>query len=476
MANRWKGNFVVATAATSSGTNYTGKANGAWGLNSQLQQKQGGLWAKGVNAPPAPTIGTVNAANAQATVPFTAPLDSGGGTISTYTATSSPGNIVASSLTSPIAVTGLTNGTAYTFTVTATSNFGVSPASSVSNSVTPQAISEAIFYTSYGTPTQANGWSASSGFGPSYTLPASYTQPTDSLKLINSDSILFTGSSFNSSDSINAYNFSIAAGFGTKFANPSPATAGTISSIDYINTGNLVYSATDGNISGYPWNNTSGFGTKYANVNTGGYIPNISVGAGGQTIVASLFYSPFIALYYGNMGSLTKQSNPATLPSYWLRCVKVAGGSPTYLRVACGGSDTYSPPMTAYKISNGSFGTKYANPTGLNNGAGVSISFNSDQSKVAIAGNFSPYAAVLPFDFFDGFGTKYADPSITLPTNSTSVAFSKNDGSIAIGANNAPYITTLSWSNSSGFGTKYQDPSIVSTFNNAVSAIAFTTS
>jgi len=45
MANRWKGNFVVATAATSSGTDYTGKANGAWGLNSQLQQKQANLWA-----------------------------------------------------------------------------------------------------------------------------------------------------------------------------------------------------------------------------------------------------------------------------------------------------------------------------------------------------------------------------------------------------------------------------------------------
>ena len=41
---------------------------------------------------------------------------------------------------SPITVTGLTNGTAYTFTVIATNVNGTSPASSASNSVTPSTV------------------------------------------------------------------------------------------------------------------------------------------------------------------------------------------------------------------------------------------------------------------------------------------------------------------------------------------------
>jgi hypothetical protein len=139
MANRWKGNFVVATAATSSGTDYTGKANGAWGLNSQLQQKQGGLWAKGVGAPSAPTIGTATAGNAQSIVSFTAPADTGGLSITSYTVTSSTGGITATGSVSPITITGLTNGTTYTFTVTATNDSGTGLSSSPSNSVTPSA-------------------------------------------------------------------------------------------------------------------------------------------------------------------------------------------------------------------------------------------------------------------------------------------------------------------------------------------------
>ena len=93
--------------------------------------------------PDAPTIGTATAGDTTASVPFTASVYKGrNNTISTYTATSSPGSITASSATSPISVTGLTNGTAYTFTVKATANYGtgqdvLSLASAASNSVTP---------------------------------------------------------------------------------------------------------------------------------------------------------------------------------------------------------------------------------------------------------------------------------------------------------------------------------------------------
>ena len=90
-------------------------------------------------APGAPTIGTATAGDGQATVGFTAPGSNGGAAITTYTATSSPSGITGSCASSPCMVTGLTNGTAYTFTVTATNSAGTGSASIASNSVTPKA-------------------------------------------------------------------------------------------------------------------------------------------------------------------------------------------------------------------------------------------------------------------------------------------------------------------------------------------------
>jgi uncharacterized protein (TIGR02145 family) len=90
--------------------------------------------------PGAPTIGTATKGNAQAVVAFTAPASNGGSAISGYTVTSSPGGIVKTGTTSPLTVTGLTNGTAYTFTVIATNANGNSLASSASNSVTPSTV------------------------------------------------------------------------------------------------------------------------------------------------------------------------------------------------------------------------------------------------------------------------------------------------------------------------------------------------
>jgi hypothetical protein len=141
MANRWKGNIIAASATTSSGTDFTGKANGSWSLNNQLQQKQANLWAKGqgLKAPDAPTSVTATIANAQSVISFTAPVYNGGSEITSYTVTSSPSGITATGSASPITITGLTNETAYTFTVQATNTFGISASSSPSNSVTPTA-------------------------------------------------------------------------------------------------------------------------------------------------------------------------------------------------------------------------------------------------------------------------------------------------------------------------------------------------
>jgi uncharacterized protein (TIGR02145 family) len=90
-----------------------------------------------VTVPGAPTIGSAVAGNAQASVSFTAPSITGGSAITGYTVTSNPGGVTGTGSGSPITVTGLTNGTSYTFTVVATNAVGNSAASSASNAATP---------------------------------------------------------------------------------------------------------------------------------------------------------------------------------------------------------------------------------------------------------------------------------------------------------------------------------------------------
>ena len=100
---------------------------------------QGGILGAGfdpLKAPNAPTGVTATAGSGSASVAFTAPANTGGAAVSGYTGRSSPGGISATSSASPLAFSGLNNGTPYTFDVWANNSYGPSPAAT-SNSVTP---------------------------------------------------------------------------------------------------------------------------------------------------------------------------------------------------------------------------------------------------------------------------------------------------------------------------------------------------
>lgn len=87
--------------------------------------------------PNAPTSVSASGGDASASVSFTPPTNVGGSAISSYTAISTPGAFTGSAASSPVTVSGLTNGTAYTFAVWATNTYGPSAFSAASNSVTP---------------------------------------------------------------------------------------------------------------------------------------------------------------------------------------------------------------------------------------------------------------------------------------------------------------------------------------------------
>lgn len=144
----------------------------------------GDTWTQLPGAPNVPTIGTATAGDASASVVFT---PSGSGATATgFTATSTPGSLTGTGSSSPISVSGLTNGTAYTFTVHATNATGSSAESSASNSVTPASASTALtdsFTGSDGSPWSTSVWKVA---------PSSVTMDIQS----NQGRVLFTSGGF----------------------------------------------------------------------------------------------------------------------------------------------------------------------------------------------------------------------------------------------------------------------------------------
>jgi hypothetical protein len=104
---------------------------------------QAGIIRPGYDAlkvPNAPTIGTATSNSATSvSVTFTAPSCVGGGAISSYQVFACCGARSAFGASSPLTVTGLTTGTAYTFKAIANNAYGPSFPSAASNSATPTA-------------------------------------------------------------------------------------------------------------------------------------------------------------------------------------------------------------------------------------------------------------------------------------------------------------------------------------------------
>ncbi|MDO8342729.1 MAG: DUF4347 domain-containing protein [Cellvibrio sp.] len=145
-----------------------------------------------VNAivPDAPTIGTATAGDTEASVSFVAPASAGGAAITGYTVTSNPGGLTGTGAGSPVTVTGLTNGVAYTFTVTATNSAGTGSASGASNSITPASPQTITFANpgaqNFGTsPTL----SASSSAGGGYVV--TFTSSTPSVCTVSGTTLTF---------------------------------------------------------------------------------------------------------------------------------------------------------------------------------------------------------------------------------------------------------------------------------------------
>jgi titin len=146
-------------------------ANNAVGASASSSASNSVVPARTVPDPP--TAASATAGNTQASVSFTAPTNNGGDPITGYTVTAldltshSLGGQIATGATSPITVTGLTNGDIYTFTVTASSAFGTGVPSSTTSAVTPVTVpgAPAIGIVTAGNSTASVAFTAPAGNG-----------------------------------------------------------------------------------------------------------------------------------------------------------------------------------------------------------------------------------------------------------------------------------------------------------------------
>jgi hypothetical protein len=142
---------ITATGTTSpititgltNGTSYTFtvKATNSVGTGSESAPSNSVLVA-GVPSPPTVVRATSNE-NKQSTITFSG-QDANGSPITSYIVTSTPGNITATGTTSPITITGLTNGIKYIFTVKAINNIGESINSIQSNEIVAATVADKI--------------------------------------------------------------------------------------------------------------------------------------------------------------------------------------------------------------------------------------------------------------------------------------------------------------------------------------------
>lgn len=158
---------VVVTGLLSN-TSYTYTITGANSYGQTITTSSASVLSTTV--PQAPTSVSGTTANTSSSVSVTAGATGGSAitsfTVTPYIAGVAQTGLIASNSSSPVSVTGLTNGTAYTFTATATNANGASAASSASGSVTPSANQSYSFTFSGMTATSGNG----TGYGKHYDM------------------------------------------------------------------------------------------------------------------------------------------------------------------------------------------------------------------------------------------------------------------------------------------------------------------
>lgn len=251
---------------------------------------------------------------------------------------------------------------------------------------------------------------------------------------------------------INAYPFTTASGFGTKFSNPATLPAASAQDVSFSADNQFIAvsannSTTPGGV--YPWSST-GFGTRYASPTfPGGGGRGIRFNSSTNAITLGTTGSPYINTWAWSSGWGTKYSNPATLPNDYCNAQRSVNFNQDGSAIAIGSAS--SPYVYAYPFSGG-YGTKYANPSTALTAEASDFNWSSNGADLLLYSSSTMHS----YAWSSGFGTKYAAPSPSTSVNGLTLNKASNVVGFATGS--SPYFGAFTYTVGTGFGTKYADP------------------
>ena len=372
--------------------------------------------------PNAPTIGTATGGDTQVSVAFTAPSNVGGSAISSYTAISTPGAFTGSAASSPVTVTGLTNGTAYTFAVWATNTYGPSAFSASSNSASPAA-QRGVF-----------GGGLANG---NYTNVIQYVDITSTGNALDFGDLTGDGGGGRS-----ACSSATRGVFGGGGAN------GRNNVMDYITIASTGNAASFGNLA-LPSGDSSTLGLGSASNSTRG------LWAGGQPSAGVTSVIQYITI--ATTGNSTSFGNLTTS-----RCFISACASPTRAVFAGGGDFSSSPQNTIDYVTTATTGnaTDFGDLSTASARIAVGVCSSSTRGLFAAVGGTYSNANSNVIEYITiataGNSTDFGDLTISTAGDSNSSTSSNVRGLFAGGGDGATnvisYVTIASIGNATDFG------------------------
>ena len=360
--------------------------------------------------PSSPLGVTATGGDASALVAFNLPANNGGASISSYTVTASPGGRTATGASSPLSVTGLSNGTAYTFTVTATNSVGTSDASSASNSVTPVAPIYAP-----GAPTGVTATAGNASATVAFTAPAN-----------------------NGGASISSYTVASSGGQSASGTSSPIIVNGLTSGVQY----NFTVTAS----------NSAGTSIASSSSNTVVYYANLPI-------------APNVTAEAGNASAIVKitAATGACIEGRTISCYLVPAGSPTFTVTSNPGGITATSsnsPITITGLINGTSYTFTATMTTNVGTSGVSTASNAVTPSAplttpsaptgvnATAGNTSALVSFSPP--VNNGGAPITVYTVTSSPGGKTATGSSSPISVTGLTNGTPYTFTVTATNSAG--------------------------